>query len=110
MVKADEIKYKTASWGEVNADVYASDEHKSFIEIYCDGDMASDTAEEITFDAKRWPVGTKITVEVPCCPTCGLDAEFQNEEGNCECGFDWRNWADNFGVAGVYQNTMSVSL
>ncbi|MDE9448783.1 hypothetical protein KKJ04_25585, partial [Xenorhabdus bovienii] len=65
-----DIKYKTASWGEVKADVYASDEHKSFIEISCDGDMESDTADKITFDVKRWPVGTKITVEVPCCPTC----------------------------------------
>ncbi|CDG88104.1 hypothetical protein [Xenorhabdus bovienii] len=92
-----DITYKTASWGEVKADIYSgknSDEHKPFIEISCDGDMESDTAEEITFDVKRWPVGTKITVEVPCCPTCGLDAEFQNEEGKCECGFDWRNWAE----------------
>ncbi|RAW91285.1 MULTISPECIES: hypothetical protein [unclassified Photorhabdus] len=92
----NELKYKTASWGEVKADVYAGencDAHNPFIEIYCDGDMESDTAGKITFDVQRWPVGTKITVEVPCCPTCGLDAEFQDSAGKCECGFDWRNWA-----------------
>ncbi|WP_416778178.1 hypothetical protein ACNFJN_08285 [Xenorhabdus budapestensis] len=90
-----DITYKIASWGEVKADVYSEicDEHK-FIEISCDGDMESDTAEKITFDVKRWPVGTKITVSVPCCPTCGLDAEFQDSAGKCECGFDWRDWAE----------------
>ncbi|PHM45890.1 hypothetical protein Xmau_00281 [Xenorhabdus mauleonii] len=94
MMRIRDIKYKTASWGEVRVDVYASDERKSFIEIYCDGDMESDTADKIAFDVKRWPVGTKITVEVPCCPTCGLDAEFQDGAGKCECDFDWKNWAE----------------
>ncbi|WP_289992113.1 hypothetical protein [Photorhabdus laumondii] len=91
------ISYKTTAWGEVKADVYSGekcDEHKPFIEMFCDGDMESDTTNEITFDSKRWPVGTKIRIEVPCCPECNFDAEFQDESGKCECGFDWKNWAE----------------
>ncbi|MDE1493237.1 hypothetical protein [Xenorhabdus bovienii] len=92
-----DITYKTASWGEVKVDIYSgknSDERRSFIEVFCDGDMESETIDEINFDSNRWPVGTKIRIEIPCCPECGLDAEFQDEEGACECGFDWRNWAE----------------
>ncbi|EMT5674089.1 hypothetical protein [Morganella morganii] len=93
-----ETTYKAASWGEVKADVYSGEscnEHRPFIEMLCDGDMESCIEDEVTFRASRWPVGTKITVEVPCCPTCGLDAEYQDKAGRCECGFDWKEWAEN---------------
>lgn len=63
--------------------------------MYCEGDMdSSGPMDEISFDKKRWPVGAKITVEVPCCPNCHLDAEFADDKGKCECGFDWKNWAE----------------
>lgn len=88
------------SWGVVKANVYAGDncdQHEPYIEMYCEGDMeSSGPMNEICFDKNRWPVGTKITFHVPCCPNpeCDLDAEFQDEHGKCECGFDWKNWAE----------------
>lgn len=91
------INFKTAMWGEVKTDIYAGDncdEHKPFIEVLCDGDMESDTTDELAIHANRWPVGTKITVEIPCCPDCGLDAEYQDNNGKCECDFDWKIWAE----------------
>lgn len=91
-----DIDYKIISGAEIKADVYCGencDQHEPYIETWCEGDMDSDTAKEISFDCKRWPVGTKLFVHVPCCPNpdCHVDAEMQDENGKCtECGFDWK--------------------
>jgi len=93
-----DMDYKTVAWGEVKANVYAGDnceQHEPYIEMSHEADMGSSgPMDDLTFDKKRWPVGTKITIEVPSCPDCHLDAEYQGENGKCECGFDWKNWAD----------------
>ena len=95
-----EIEYNVVSGAEVKADVYGGDsgnEHVPYIESWCEGDMDTETNKDISFDSKRWPVGTKLTVQVPMCPNpdCYVDAESQDEEGKCsECGFDWKNWAE----------------
>lgn len=91
------IEYNVVSGAEIKANVYGGDncnEHMPYIETWCEGDMDTDTAQEISFDVKRWPVGTKLTVKVPCCPECELDAEHQDKQGLCECGFNWKNWAE----------------
>ena len=93
-----EINYNTTAWGEVKVDVYAGencDQHRPYIEACCEGDMDSEQMDDFSFDAKRWPPGTKIRIEVPCCPKCEHDAEFADENGICQCGeFDWKNWAE----------------
>jgi hypothetical protein len=93
-----DIRYNIIAGVEVKADVYSGencDETEPYLECWCEGDMDTDTAKEFSFDAKRWPIGTKLIVQVPVCPNidCVADAEFQDEEGKCtECGFDWDNW------------------
>ena len=91
------MEYHVVASGEVKADVYCGescDQHEPYIEAQCEGDMDSEKMKDFSFDAKRWPVGTKISIEVPRCPGCEMDAEFQDKHGKCECGFDWKNWAD----------------
>jgi hypothetical protein len=92
------MTYKTTTWAEVKADVYGGDScdyHELYIEAWCEGDMDSERMDNFSFDSYRWPVGTKIKIEVPCCPNCHLDAEYQDENHKCpECGFDWKNWAE----------------
>lgn len=94
----DKMKYTATAGAEFKADIYSgknSDKHKTYIEAWCEGDTGTERLKRINFDAKRWPVGTKLIVEVPCCPGCHLDAEHQNKKGKCpECGFDWKNWAE----------------
>lgn len=49
----------------------------------------------LTFAAEQWPVGTRLTVEVPCCPQCSMPAEPPvdgNDVDTCTCGFDWKEW------------------
>lgn len=95
-----EIDYNVISEVEVKVDVYSGencDQHEPYLESWNEGDMEPLTGEEFTFNSKRWPVGTKLKVMVPVCPTegCNVDAEFQDKEGKCsECGFDWVDWAE----------------
>lgn len=96
---------------EVKADVYGGDEcdqvTKQF-EIYCDGDMDSDTnTEDIVIKLADLPPGTKISVEYPCCPECSLPREdifkqigggalkIVGHKSKCQCGFDWDEWVQN---------------
>lgn len=92
-----EIEYNVVASGEVKVDVYGGDkcdEHTPYIEAQHDGDMESERLDEFSFNAKRWPAGTKILVQVPQCPECETDAELQDEQCKCECGFDWKIWAE----------------
>lgn len=91
------MEYNVVATGEVKVDVYCGDscqEHTPYIETQCEGDMASEQMSDFSFDAKRWPAGTKILVQVPQCPKCEMDAEYQDEHKKCECGFDWKVWAE----------------
>ena len=47
----------------------------------------------IELDPSAYPPGTRILIQVPECPDCGIDAEFATD-GKCECGFDWNAWRD----------------
>ncbi|EGQ7810338.1 hypothetical protein I6Y99_004381 [Vibrio parahaemolyticus] len=95
-----DIEYNVISGVEVKADVYAGengDQHESYLESWCEGDMDTSTSKEFSFDSKRWPVGTKLQVMVPMCPgeDCHVDADHQDKNGKCtECGFDWKVWAE----------------
>lgn len=55
------------------------------------------TEEVLSFKAIKFPYGTRIKIEVPCCPECGTPADFllgkeENYIGKCSCGFNWEEW------------------
>lgn len=97
---------------EVVADCYSGDncnESKNYFNIYCEGDKQDGTdRDDIVIEVDTLPPGTKISVEYPICPDCGLPRQdmlepSENGEGKvswrivghespCECGFDWDNW------------------
>lgn len=54
--------------------------------------------------AQMFPPGTRVTIEVPCCPKCGDPADIKGCDGkkyrewpDCNCGFSWSKWVrENF--------------
>ncbi|KZN58914.1 hypothetical protein N473_26215 [Pseudoalteromonas luteoviolacea CPMOR-1] len=93
-----DIEYDTSAWGEVKADIYAGEpcgsKHEKYIEMSCRDDMGSVNEKDIIICSSIWPVGTKISIEIPLCPECETDAKLQDKAGKCECGFDWKTWAE----------------
>jgi len=93
---------------EVKADCYSGknlNQVKKQFEIYCDGDMDSDTTtEDIVIKLSDLPPGAKISVEYPCCPNCSLPREDKfkqlaggslkivGHKAKCQCGFNWNEW------------------
>lgn len=75
------------------------DEHEPRWYGYAVGDKDSDSSDEVLMLAKHFPPGTVVRVEEPLCPECGepgsmaLDYE-TGKMRNCQCGFDWREWAE----------------
>ena len=104
-------RYHTIMRTEVKVDVYAGEEHNNrrpFFNTQCDGDMGDNDnhTNDIVLNCNELPPGTKIFVEVPCCPSCWHPREeifkrtstgsmkivgFKN---NCHCGFDWDEWEE----------------
>lgn len=96
---------------EVKADCYAGKNHdqvKNLFEIFCDGDMSSDTStDDIVIKLAELPAGATVSVTYPCCPDCGTAREDKVvlENGGvrkivghdelCGCGFDWNEWVLN---------------
>ena len=64
-----------------------------YFESESEGDQAAELLDIIDFNAKHYPLGTVIRLEVPECPKCGLPADYQDANGKCDCGFDWEEWA-----------------
>jgi len=59
-------------------------------DAYAEGDKESEHSDaDIILKPKLFPPGTIVSVKIPCCPKCGVNAEI------CECGFDWKDWAQN---------------
>lgn len=104
------MKYHTIMNAELKLDVYAGencDESEPQWEAYYEGDMDGDTGkDDIVLTPSYFPPGTKVTIAVPECPTCGLPrmtvASHQDDgtviiahEAKCDCGFDWLKWEMN---------------
>jgi len=89
------MKYTTIATAEMKPDVYGGkncEEHMpQWIGSFYDEEM--DELGTIELDPKSFPAGTKITIEVPECPECNMDADLCQEMGECE--FDWHKWADD---------------
>lgn len=91
-----DVSYKATMWAEMKPDLYAGkncDEVRPTFECNTDGDMGSESIDILTLDATTFPPGTKITVQVPCCPDCGQEVEMCKEDEGCN--FDWDEWRDN---------------
>jgi hypothetical protein len=79
-----------------------------------EGDEEDGETLKLEMDARLWPPGTRVTIEVPACPKCGEPSDFaaktrlrKDSEGvyqsveirhrkwpNCRCGFSWRKWVE----------------
>ena len=98
------LKYHEIMRAEQRPDVYDGpncDKHKPRWIGSAEGDMdgdgqIGDRKGNIVFSPKTFPAGTRITVEIPCCPKCEMPADVANDQtGKCECGFDWRQWTED---------------
>lgn len=98
------IEYSGEFYAEMKPDVYGGpnyDEHIPKWDVWAEGDKdgPGPMDAELVLYAGIWPPGTKVTVEVPCCPKCGLPASINALElimnEFCECGFNWKEWATN---------------
>ncbi|WP_029066529.1 hypothetical protein [Labrenzia sp. DG1229] len=64
-----------------------------------DQDGPEPIGETIELAANTFPPGTRVTIEEPECPECGMVPTHMNKPGQsgnweCDCDFDWKNWAD----------------
>jgi hypothetical protein len=91
------LQYRTVQQSEMKPDLYDGPN--------CDiarprwvADIEKEGPEEIpgniVLDPSKFPPGTRVLIQVPVCPDCGLDEEFA-ADGRCGCGFDWHAWRDN---------------
>lgn len=96
---------------EVKADCYggeACDKISNHFEVYCEGDMSSDTTtEDIVIKLSTLPAGAVVSVKYPRCPECGMAREdvldsvgggvrmVVGHADKCDCGFDWNEWVKN---------------
>lgn len=67
------------------------------------GDEEDGEILKLEIPAKSMPPGSRITIEVPNCPNCGVPADmnepkvFGRKWPKCDCGFSWTEWVmDNF--------------
>lgn len=90
------MKYEVGMRAELKVDCYGGEsceEHERHWWMYAEGDRDSDrSADPLVLDIKYFPPGTKVTVEFPVCPDCGLHAG--HDADTCDCGFDWKNWVE----------------
>ncbi len=55
---------------------------------------------KLDMDARRYPPGARVTIEVPCCPKCGDPADMNDKNKpvrkwpRCDCGFSWNKWSE----------------
>lgn len=87
---------------ELQLDIYGGEDcdqhHKRWV-VEVDGDIGQDildTDETLDFETCKYPPGTRITVEVPVCPTEDCDELRTHDEDECVgCGFDWKEWDED---------------
>lgn len=94
------VSYELTMWAAMEPNVYAGescDEHAPRWHAHAEGNRESEHLSIITLDSKTFPAGTKVSIEVPCCPECGISADFAHAQNTqlCECGFDWKAWAED---------------
>lgn len=67
-----------------------------------EGDEEDGEVLKLEIPASSMPPGSRVVIEVPCCPECGDPADMCVGSGEtpnhrewpaCECGFSWEQWA-----------------
>jgi len=90
------LEYSTVMSAEQYPDCYGGkncDEHIPLWKKYAEGDKDSVHSEEkIVIDPKQFPAGTRVIVQEPVCPKCGMVASCCIAVENCS--FDWKEWAE----------------
>lgn len=94
------MKFHAIMNAEMRPDVYDGencDQIKPKWYASCEGDKGDGCdPDPIELAPEHFPPGTKITVEVPCCPDCGEPAysgpDHDYNSAKCVCGFDWAAW------------------
>jgi len=90
---------RTIMWAEQKPDLYDGPDCNQIrhrFECFCEGDMESEFLDSIDLNASTFPPGTKVIVQIPTCPKCGMDCEMCQADDLCD--FDWDSW-----VADKYQ-------
>jgi hypothetical protein len=68
-----------------------------------EGDEEDGETLKLEIPATSMPPGSRVTIEVPCCPSCGDPADMNVGTGEtpshrewpaCRCGFSWKNWVE----------------
>lgn len=66
-----------------------------------EGDSEDGETLKMEIPAAMMPPGSRVTIEVPCCPKCGDPADTftdcvktYKKWPNCKCGFSWRKWTE----------------
>lgn len=96
------LDYLEVMWAEQAPDIYDGprcDQHRPdwrTSELDCKS-MPEGGNDLLELKADNWPAGTKIVISVPICPDCGESAELGGLAASkkCDCGFDWKEWAEN---------------
>ena len=96
-----ELEYSADFYGEVKPEEQGLyDEPVTFtLEWHAWGEGDKDgpgpVGDVITLQADHFPIGSKLTVEVPLCPECQWPAPVPSIDGyKCYgCEFDWQAWA-----------------
>ena len=94
-----EIEMADYMWAEQQPDCYAGetcDQQKARWYFSAVGDKdSSHDSDPIVLDPSNFPPGTKVVVSLPSCPDCGSPIMSLGTPAEpCECGFDWKEWAD----------------
>lgn len=89
-----DMNYYTAQSTYMEPDVYAGDtcdQVRPRWVAYIEKEGRCDVGELIELNAKTFPAGTRILIQIPDCPECTTSADLASD-GKCECGFDWDQW------------------
>ena len=91
------MKFKTVNTFEMSPDMYHGrdcNEVRPRWMVGVEKEGPTEINGSIELNPSMFPPGTRVLIQVPECPECGIDAEFATL-GKCECGFDWNEWRDS---------------
>ena len=91
----NELQYADEYNAEVRLTQYGEGPPEWYAHAAGDKDAMGSMGNLLNFMVEHWPVGTRLTVEVPSCPQCAMPAEPPVDGADtdtCACGFDWKEW------------------
>jgi hypothetical protein len=91
------LQYQTVQTAEMKPDLYDGPECNDMRPRWVaesEKEGATEIDGFIKLNPSAFPPGTRVLIQVPMCPNCGLNAEYA-ENLKCECGFDWNAWVED---------------